>query len=76
MKLGIGQAAWRGPRAEQVGRRDEVKVAASENRTQSESVRARGKRRKRLIFNTKERGSNRTSGLCFLCNQSQRPLEG
>ena len=38
-------------RVEQVGRREEVNVAASENGTLSESVRARGKR-KRHIFGT------------------------
>ena len=38
-----GHWASRLARAEKVGRRGEVKVAASENRTLSESVRARGK---------------------------------
>jgi hypothetical protein len=42
-------------RAEQVGRREEVKVAASENRTQSESVRVRGERREDIFFTTKDK---------------------
>ena len=57
-------------RAEQVGRRGEVKVAASEDRALSESVRARGKRKCMSLAH------KRVSGFYSLCNKVNGLLEG
>ena len=53
-------------KAAQVGRREEVKVAASKNKTLSESVRARlgGKQKKRDIFLTHRKEG---FGVIFFC---------
>ena len=42
-------------RPEQVGRREGVKVAASENRTLSRSMRARGNKKEKDLYNKKRR---------------------